>query len=151
MDRTVTTPHRLVNPAQLAVPAGYTHAVVSPAGRMVHIAGQIGVDADGHVAATDLAAQLDVALGNLVVALDAAGAAPEHLVAIQLFTTVMDEYRNNLREIGRVYRRHLGRHFPAMALVGVTELVEPAAKIEVMATAVIADDSSPRPGSGSGH
>jgi enamine deaminase RidA (YjgF/YER057c/UK114 family) len=151
MDRTVTTPHRLVNPAQLAPPAGYTHAVVSSAGRTVHVAGQIGADADGRVATTDLAAQLDVALGNLIVALDAAGAAPEHVVTMQLFTTVMDEYRNNLREIGRVYRRHLGRHFPAMALVGVTELVEPAAKIEVMATAVIVDDSPAWPPSGSGQ
>jgi enamine deaminase RidA (YjgF/YER057c/UK114 family) len=117
----------------------------------VHVAGQIGADADGRVTATELAAQLDVALGNLVVALDAAGAAPEHVVAMQLFTTVMDEYRSNLREIGRVYRRHLGHHFPAMALVGVTELVEPAAKIEVMATAVIVDDAPAGRSSSSGH
>lgn len=141
----MTTPHLLVNPPDLAPPVGYSHAVVSAPGRTVHIAGQIGGDAGGRVTETTLAAQLDVALGNVVAALAAAGATPDDVVSMQLYTTVMDEYRNNLTEIGRVYRRHLGRHFPAMALVGVTELVVPAAKVEVLATAVVPADP---PGTG---
>jgi enamine deaminase RidA (YjgF/YER057c/UK114 family) len=56
-----------------------------------------------------------------------------------IFTTAIDEYRRSRPELGPVYRRHFGRHFPAMALIGVTELVEPAAKVEVVTTAVIPD------------
>jgi enamine deaminase RidA (YjgF/YER057c/UK114 family) len=133
------TPHRLVDPAGMAPAVGFSHAVAAAPGRTVWIAGQIAADADGAVVGESLVEQLDVALGNVVTALRAAGAEPEHAVSLLLFTTAMDEYRRSRRELGPVYRRHFGRHFPAMALLGVTELVEPGAKVEVVTTAVIPD------------
>jgi enamine deaminase RidA (YjgF/YER057c/UK114 family) len=123
----------------MAPAAGFSHAVVSVPGRTVWIAGQIASDAAGEVVGETLVEQLDVALGNVVTALRAAGAEPEHAVSMLMFTTAMEEYRASRRELGPVYRRHFGRHFPAMALLGVTELVEPRALVEVVTTAVIPD------------
>ncbi len=123
----------------MAPAVGFSHAVAAAPGRTVWIAGQIAADADGAVVGESLAEQLDVALANVVAALRAAGAEPEHAVSLLLFTTAMDEYRRSRRELGPVYRRHFGRHFPAMALLGVTELVEPGAKVEVVAAAVVPD------------
>jgi enamine deaminase RidA (YjgF/YER057c/UK114 family) len=130
------TPHRLVEPAGMPPAVGFSHAVAAALGRTVWIAGQIG---DGAVVGESLVEQLDVALGNVVTALRSAGAQPEHAVSMLIFTTAIDEYRRSRPELGPVYRRHFGRHFPAMALIGVTELVEPAAKVEVVTTAVIPD------------
>ena len=83
------------------------------------------------------AQQFDVALANVGAALRGAGARPEHVVSLVMFTTDMDGYRSSLSEVGAAYRTHFDRHFPAMALVGVTELVEPRARVEIIATAVI--------------
>jgi enamine deaminase RidA (YjgF/YER057c/UK114 family) len=119
---------------------GFSHAVVPVPGKTVYVAGQIGVDADGRLAGPGLVVQFDAALGNVVTALAAAGAAPEHVVAMNLYTTTMDEYRTGLAEIGTVWRKHMGRHYPAMAMLGVIELVEPAAVIEIVTVAVVPDD-----------
>ncbi len=133
------TAHRLVEPPGMPPAVGFSHAVAAARGRTVWIAGQIAAGADGAVLGESLAEQLDLALGNVVTALRAAGAEPGHAVSMLIFTTAMAEYRRCRRELGPVYRRHFGRHFPAIALVGVTELVEPAAKVEVVTTAVIPD------------
>jgi enamine deaminase RidA (YjgF/YER057c/UK114 family) len=135
----VSTPHRLVDPPGMPPAVGFSHAVAAARGRTVWIAGQIAAGAEGAVVGESLVEQLDVALGNVVTALRAAGAEPEHAVSMLLFTTAMDEYRRSRRRLGPVYRRHFGRHFPAMALLGVTELVEPGALIEVVTTAVVPD------------
>jgi enamine deaminase RidA (YjgF/YER057c/UK114 family) len=132
-----TTPHRLVDPAAMAPAVGFSHAVVASRGRTVWIAGQIAVDASGAVVGERLVEQLDVTLANVVTALRACGAEPEHVVSMLIFTTAMAEYRASRSELGPVYRRHFGRHYPAMGLFGVTELVEPAALVEVVAAAVI--------------
>ena len=131
------TPHRLVSPESMAPARGYNHAVVAAPGTVVSIAGQIAADADGRVVGGTFVEQFDLALGNVVAALDAAGAAPDHVVSMTVFVTAMDEYRAAVRDVGPVWRRHLGRHYPAMALVAVAELVEPAAKVEIVATAVV--------------
>ncbi len=119
------TPHRLVGPAP-----GYSNAVVAAAGRTVHVAGQIGSGAT-------LSEQFGSALRNLVRVLAACDAAPEHVVAMTVFVTDVATYRASLTEIGAAYRDAFGRHYPAMALVGVTELVEPEALVEILATAVV--------------
>ncbi len=129
--------HQMFNPPTLSPGVGFSHAVVAAAGRTVYVAGEIGCDTAGVVVGETLAEQFDLALANVVAALAAAGARPAHVVSITMYCTRVPEYRSSLREIGRSYRTHFGRHFPAMALVGVTELVEPMAKIEIMATAVI--------------
>jgi enamine deaminase RidA (YjgF/YER057c/UK114 family) len=73
----------------------------------------------------------------VVAALAAAGATPDHLVSLIIYTTAVSEYRQSLRELGPVWRKHFGRHYPAVALLGVAELFDEAAKIELLGTAVI--------------
>jgi enamine deaminase RidA (YjgF/YER057c/UK114 family) len=118
----------IVNPPELPEPVGYSHAVV--AGRAVYLGGQIGEGAT-------VVEQFDSAAGKVVTALRAAGGEPEHLVSLVVYTTDVEEYRASLGELGEVWRRHFGRRYPALALVGVTALLEPAAKVELMGVAVV--------------
>jgi enamine deaminase RidA (YjgF/YER057c/UK114 family) len=129
--------HRFINPQGLLPGRGFSHVAVPTGGQVVHVAGQTAHRADGTVQGDTVAEQAEAALADLVAALDAAGARPEHIVALQIFTTDVAAYRNSLEEIGPAWRRHLGKHYPAITLVGVTELFDPAAKIELVATAVI--------------
>ena len=131
------TPHEIVTAAGLAEPVGFAHAVVAAPGRSVHLGGQTAQGQDGAIVGTTLVEQFDVAAGNVVTALTAAGATPDHLVSLIIYTTSVGEYRRSLGELGPVWRKHFGRHYPAVALLGVTELFDEAAKIELVATAVI--------------
>jgi enamine deaminase RidA (YjgF/YER057c/UK114 family) len=132
--------HQLVNPSRLAPAVGFSHAVVAAPGRTVYLGGQTAQRPDGTIAGETLSEQLDVALANLVTALRAVGGYPEHLVGMTIYTTDAAGYRARLRELGQIYRRHLGRHYPAMAFFEVTGLFDPAAMIELVCTAVIPDD-----------
>jgi len=125
------SPHEIVNAPELGKPSGFSHAVVAT-GRTVHLAGQIG-------AGTTIAEQFDRAAGNLIVALSAAGGTAEDLVSLQIFVTDVDAYKDARPEIGQAWRRHFGRHYPAMGLFGVTELFEPEAQVELMGVAVLPD------------
>jgi enamine deaminase RidA (YjgF/YER057c/UK114 family) len=129
--------HRLVNPDSLPPPRGYSHAVVAAGtGTVVALAGQTGHHADGSIE-ENLVGQFDQAAWNVVEALRAAGGSPEHLVQLLIFVTDVAGYRASREQIGEAYRRHLGRHFPAMALLGVSELVDPRAKVELVGLAVV--------------
>ena len=132
-------PHRAVNSEELLPPVGFSHAVVAAPGRLVYLGGQTGHHADGSLP-SGIVAQFEQAARNLRVALGAAGATPEHLTALQIYVTDMTAYRASLREIGAAYRRHLGRHYPAIALLGVACLFDPAALVELVATAVVPSD-----------
>jgi enamine deaminase RidA (YjgF/YER057c/UK114 family) len=136
MDRAVS-PHRIVRTPGLAQPSGYAHAVVAEPGTLVYLGGQTAQDSDGAIRGRTIVEQFDVAAGNVVAALAAAGGQPEHLVCVTIYVTDVAEYRASLGELGNVYRRHLGHHYPAMALLGVSALVDDAAKIELVAVAVI--------------
>jgi enamine deaminase RidA (YjgF/YER057c/UK114 family) len=127
------SPHQFFNPGDMAAAKGFSHAVVAAPGRTVYLAGQIAMNPDGET----FAEQFDVALGNVIAALAGAGGSPEHLVSLVMYATDVPAYRASLREVGASYRNRVGRHFPAMALVGVTELVEPKAMIEIIGTAVV--------------
>jgi enamine deaminase RidA (YjgF/YER057c/UK114 family) len=127
--------HRIVNASGLAAPVGFAHAVV--AGQTVYLGGQTAQGPDGAIVGDTLVAQFDVAAGNVVTALAAAGAAPEHLVSLVIYTTDMAAYRASLEELGPVWRKHFGRHYPAVALLGVTTLFDDDAKVELIGTAVI--------------
>jgi enamine deaminase RidA (YjgF/YER057c/UK114 family) len=133
MDRPVS---ELVNSPDLATPVGFSHAV--RAGNTVYLGGQVAQAPDGAVVGETLVEQFDIAAGNLVTALRAAGGEPSDLVSLQVFVTAVAEYRESLRDLGDVWRRHFGRRYPAMGLFGVTELFDPAAKVELMGVAVIA-------------
>jgi enamine deaminase RidA (YjgF/YER057c/UK114 family) len=120
----------IVNPPDLPEPSGFSHAVV--AGRTVYLGGQIG-------SGSTVVEQFDSAAGNVVTALRAAGGEPDHLVSLVVYTTEIEEYRASTTELGEVWRRHFGRRYPAMALVGVAALMEPEARVELMGVAVIPD------------
>jgi enamine deaminase RidA (YjgF/YER057c/UK114 family) len=120
---------RIVNPPELGQPRGFSHAVIA-SGRTVHLAGQTGTGAT-------MVDQFDSALGRLIVALAAAGGRPQDLVSLQVFVTDVAAYKDSLAAIGRVWRAHCGRHFPAMGLFGVSELFEPDALVELMGVAVL--------------
>ena len=138
-DAAPATPHRVVNPPELAPPVGFAHAVVAAPGRVVFLGGQTAQAPDGSITGATVVEQFDVAAGNVVRALQAAGGRPEHVTSLVIHTTDMAAYRSSLRELGAVYRRHFGRHYPAMALLGVSELFDPAALVELVATAVVPD------------
>lgn len=129
--------HEIVTAPELAEPVGYAHAVAAAPGRLVHLGGQTALGANGEIAGEGLVEQLDVAAGNVVAALRAAGGAPEDIVSMQLFVTDVPAYRAQLPELGRVWRKHFGRHYPASGLFGVVRLFDDEALIELMAVAVI--------------
>lgn len=133
------TAHRIVTSDDLAPPNGYAHAVVAAPGTLVFLGGQTAQGPDGAISGTTMVEQFDVAAGNVVTALAAAGGRPDDLVSITIYVTDIAEYRGSLSDLGIAYRRHFGRHYPAMALIGVHALFDPAAKIELLATAVIGD------------
>lgn len=130
-------PHQFLNPPTMAPAKGFAHVVVPADGKTVYLAGQIACDAQGVVRGETLAEQYDIAMGNVVAALAAAGGRPEHIVSLVVYTTDMQAYRDDLRGVGAGHLKHLGRHFPAMAMLGVTELYEVDAKVEIVCTAVV--------------
>lgn len=128
---------RLVNPESLTKPVGYAHAAVG-SGTPVLLAGQIGCDRSGKVVdPDDLVKQFARALDNLLVALRAAGGAPDDVAHVRIFTTDVAEYRAHLRELGEAWRARFGSHYPAMVLAGVRELFEPGSKVEVEGVAYV--------------
>jgi enamine deaminase RidA (YjgF/YER057c/UK114 family) len=127
---------RLINPATLAEAKGFSHVAVGK-GAPVVLAGQIGWDKTGTVVSEDLVAQFALALDNLVEALRAAGGKPTDLALLRIYCTRVPEYRARLRELGEAYRKRLGRHFPAMCLLGVTELFTPGTWIEIEGLAYV--------------
>ena len=135
----MTTPHRLISPDSMAPSPGFAHAVVPADGRTVYLAGQIAADPTGAVVGDTFAEQYDVALGNVVEALAHAGGEPHDIVSLVVYATDVEAYRDDLRGVGAAHRKHLDRHFPAMALLGTTGLVEPDAMVEIIATAVVPD------------
>jgi enamine deaminase RidA (YjgF/YER057c/UK114 family) len=106
-------------------------------GRVIYVAGQIGWDTSEQLVGEDLVSQFRQALTNVRYVVEAAGGTPMDLVRLTIYCTDVPAYRNGVKEIGAVYRDVIGKHFPTMALVGVTELVHPGAKVEIEATAVL--------------
>lgn len=131
--------HRVVNVPELPEPVGFAHAVVAAPGRTVYLGGQVAHDAEGRIRGDTIAEQFDQAAANLVAALRAAGGEPDHMVSLQVFVTDVEEYRGALEELGGVWRTHFGRRYPAMALLAVSALFEPEARVELMGVAVIPD------------
>jgi enamine deaminase RidA (YjgF/YER057c/UK114 family) len=129
--------HEVIVAPELAEPVGFAHAVVAAPGRSVYLGGQTAQGPDGEIVGETVPEQFDVAAGNVVAALRAAGGSPGHLVSLIIYVTDVPAYRAALQELGPLYRKHFGRHYPAVALLGVAELFDPAARLELVATAVI--------------
>lgn len=127
----------LINPPTLAPPSGFSHGL-SATGRLLFLAGQIGMDATGRVTAPgDLVAQFAQALSNLQTVVTAAGGQMTAVVKLTLFVTDAAAYRANLKPLGAAYRAVFGRHYPAMTLVEVKGLFDPQALIEIEGVAVL--------------
>lgn len=131
------TPHRIVMAPGLAPPTGFAHAVVPAAGTTVYLGGQTAQGPDGAIVGGTIVEQFEVAAGNVVAALEAAGGRPEHLVSLVIYVVDVPQYRESLTELAAEYRKHFGRHYPAIALLGVAELFDPAALLELLGTAVV--------------
>jgi enamine deaminase RidA (YjgF/YER057c/UK114 family) len=127
---------QILHPRHWKPAKGFANGVAAT-GRQVYVAGQIGWNAEQRFESDDFVAQVEQALANIVAVLAEADAKPEHLVRLTWYVTDKGEYLARLAEVGRAYRRAIGRHFPAMTLVQVAGLLEDRAKVEIEATAVI--------------
>lgn len=127
---------RAVQPPDWPAPRGYSNGVVT-AGRLLHIAGQIGWNAQGEFEHRDLVGQFAQALDNVIAVARAAGAEPHQVARMTIYVTDLAAYRASLQAFGGVWRPRFGRHFPAMALVGVSGLVEPLALVEIEAVVAL--------------
>jgi len=132
------SPFEIIQPKDWVAPKGYANGIAAQ-GRQVFIAGQVGWNAQAVFESDDFVTQVEQALKNIVAVLAAAGGEPRHLVRLNWYVTDKFDYVDRQREIGEVYRRTIGRHFPAMTLLVVAGLLEPRAKVEIEGTAMIAD------------
>jgi enamine deaminase RidA (YjgF/YER057c/UK114 family) len=124
-----------VNPPELAQPKGFSHAVTGT-GKIIFLAGQTALDSSGAVVGSGIAEQFEQALSNLLTALRAAGGEPGQLASLTVYVTDMDDYKAHGREIGQVWRRLVGRDYPAMAGIGVSRLWDVEALVEVQGFAI---------------
>lgn len=128
--------HKSLQPPDWAKPIGYANGVMAR-GDVIFVGGQIGWNAQCEFETDDLVGQTAQTLRNIVAVLKEAGAGPEHITSMTWYLTDKQAYKDNLKGIGAAYREAIGRHFPAMAVVQVTALIEDRAKIEIQAYAVI--------------
>jgi enamine deaminase RidA (YjgF/YER057c/UK114 family) len=125
-----------VNPASLAKPSGFSHAVVGR-GTSVFLAGQTGMDASGAIVEGGVVPQFEQALANLLTALAEAGGTPDRLASLTIYIVDMEDYRAHARELGGVWRRLVGTDYPASAGIGVARLWDAEALVEVQGLAVL--------------
>lgn len=118
---------------------GYSYAMASVGGTTVRVAGQVAIrDGQGPVdASLDFGAQFDLALGNVVAVVTAAGGEPQHVMTLRAYVTDVDAFNQAGAAVGAAWGQHLGKHFPAMTLVEVSRLLDPNAVVEIEAEAVI--------------
>ena len=124
-------------PPGWAPPIGYANGVAVAPGRLVFVAGQVGWDANQRFASEALAPQFDQALANVIAVVAAAGGRPEHICRITAFCCDKPAYLAARPELGRIWRARMGRHFPAMSMIFVADLLDHPAVIELEATAVL--------------
>ena len=128
--------HEILQPPGWAQPRGYSNGIAA-AGRQVFVSGQIGWDAEQKFVSDDFALQTRQALSNIIDVLACAGAGAKNVVRLTWYVTSRDEYNASLGAIGPIYRELFGKNFPVMSVVVVAALLEPRAKVEIEATAVV--------------
>jgi enamine deaminase RidA (YjgF/YER057c/UK114 family) len=133
---------KILQPPGWAPPRGYSNGVAAR-GTLVMIGGQIGWNAQLQFESDDFVAQTRQALANVVAVLAEAGGRPEHIARMTWYVVDRAEYVASYRALGVIYRQIIGRHFPAMTAVEVSALIEPRARVEIEATAVIPDPPPP--------
>jgi len=127
----------LINPPSLGPPSGYSNGVLADGGKLLFIGGQIASDENRKIVSDDFVEQFDKALENVIAVLNAAGGQTSNLVRLMIYVTDKHEYCERTREVGERYRKHMGKHFPAVVLVQVAGLLEDAAKVEIEGMAVL--------------
>jgi enamine deaminase RidA (YjgF/YER057c/UK114 family) len=125
-------------------PRGYAHGIVTGK-RTLYVAGQVGWNADHRFESDELLSQLAQALDNVLAVVRAAGGTPESVVKMTIYVTDLPAYRASQRALGPLWRERFGKHFPVMALVGVTCLVEERALVEIETVCALDDDPAPQP------
>lgn len=129
---------KLINPQSLGAPSGYSNGLLTEAsGRLLFIAGQIAWNERHEIVSDDFVAQFDKALENVVAVVSEAGGKASDIARLIIYVTDKQAYRERTREVGERYRKHLGKHFPAMVLVQVAGLLDDAAKVEIEGIAVL--------------
>ena len=132
---------QILQPPGWARPKGFSNGI-SCKGRLVFIGGQIGWSGQGEWIDRSFAGQFRQALKNILEVLAQAGGKPEHLVRLTWYVLDTKEYLASLKELGAAYRELMGRHYPTMAVVQVSGLVENDARLEIEATAVIPEEAT---------
>ena len=127
---------RLLHPQGWAPPVGYANGVAA-SGRLVFVAGQVGWDAQQKFQSEELAPQFEQALKNVLAVLAEAGGRPEHVCRMTAYCCDKPAYLAARPALGRIWRSLMGRHFPAMSMIFVSDLLDSPGKIELEATAVI--------------
>ena len=129
---------KLINPDALGAPSGYSHGVlVEGGGKLLFIAGQIAWEQNQKIVSDDFVEQFDKALANVITVVKAAGGESNNIARLVVYVTNKHEYLAQTKAVGERYRKHMGKHFPAMVLVRVAGLLDDAAKVEIEAMAVI--------------
>ena len=120
-------------------PIGYANGIAARPGRIVFIAGQVGWDAQQQFHSADIVPQFDQALQNVLTVLAEAGGRPEHICRITAYCCDKPAYLAARPQLGAIWKRLMGRHFPAMSMIFVSDLLDAPGKIELEATAVVPD------------
>ena len=131
---------QILQPPGWAKPKGFSNGIAAT-GRQVFIAGQIGWTGEGKWEAKDFAGQFRQTLKNTLAVLAEAGGKPEHIVRMTWYILDKKEYLGAIREVGAAYRELIGRHYPAMAVVQVSGLIEDEARLEIETTAVVPEQA----------
>ena len=127
----------IINPKSLADPRGYNNGVLVEGGSLLFVAGQVGWDRESRIVSDDFAGQFAQALENVLAVVREAGGEPSNVTRLLIFVTDKEEYAGAVKSIGVAYRQLMGKHYPAMTLVEVSALLEPSAKVEIEAMAVM--------------
>lgn len=131
--------HQTILPEGWKAPVGYANAILAQKGRMLALAGQVGWNAQQVFESEDLVPQFEQALKNILDILTTAGGKPEHIIRITAFCLDRPAYLAARKELGAIWRKLMGNHYPAMSMIFVADLLDHPAKIELEATAVIPD------------
>ena len=132
------TRHHLFDPDGLPPSSGFSYGSIAAEGRLVHIAGMTGHQVDGSIAEL-LVDQFGAACVSVARVITEAGGSPTDLVSMTIYTSDVSGYRANLADLGARYREVFGKHYPPMALLGISELFDPKAVVELVCVAVVPD------------
>jgi len=127
----------VLHPKGWAAPVGYSNGIAAGPGRIVFIAGQVGWDEQQKFRTQEIVPQFEQALKNVLAVLAEAGGGPEHICRMTAFCCDKQGYLAGRRELGKIWKRTMGRHYPAMSMVFVADLLDSPGKIELEATAVV--------------